>query len=215
MLYSDQIRPTTSLLDERMLDLIGRDRPTIGYLPSSSDPERKWYRECQNYYAQCGADLNLYFGLDKTYDPAKLESLMSRDAIHLSGGNTYLFYQRLAKHDMLQPLRQFASEGGVLIGVSAGAILMTSYIATSRLCGDTAIEDVPDDAGLGLVEFAFVPHVGRFDIGTQELLQCSQALNTTVYGCSDGGGLIVDDGEIECIGGVVVAEGRDLFDGCV
>ena len=205
VLYSDQILPAAKDVDERMFALIGRDRPNIGYLPSSSDPERKWFRACQDYYSHYRIGLDLYFGLDQAYEPGKLDLLMSCDAIHLSGGNTYLFLHRLSTRNMLEPLRSFVSNGGVLIGVSAGAILMTSHVSTASLCGDSPVDDAAEDSGLGLVDFGFVPHMGRFDIGVPEVSECSRQLQTTVYGCPDGGGIVVDDDQIECIGDIVVA----------
>ena len=205
VLHSDQVLPASKEVDERMLALIGRDRPKIGYLPSSSDPDRRWFQACQDYYSQYQIALDLYFGLDQAYDPSKLDSLMACDAIHLSGGNTYLFRHRLSERNMFESLLSFAAKGGVLIGVSAGAILMTSHISTSLLCGDMPVTDAAEDSGLSLVEFGFVPHVGKYGIGVQELFEYSVRLQTTVYGCPDGAGIVVDDDQIECIGDVIIA----------
>jgi dipeptidase E len=58
-------------------------------------------------------------------------------------------------------LRQYVARGGVLIRVSAGAILMTPDIRTTLLCGDTLPAEEIEPRGLGLVDFAFVPHLGR------------------------------------------------------
>ena len=84
---------------------------------------------------------------------------------------------------------------------------MTSHINTASLCGDTPVEDAVDNSGLGLVVFGFVPHFGRFDIGVPEVLECSLRIQTTVYGCPDGSGIVVDGDQIECIGDIVVAAG--------
>ena len=201
--YSDQILPSGKKVDEGMLDLLGKKNPNVGYIPSSSDPERKWYIDRKKYYSQYGINLGFYFGLDQAYDPKNLDMLLSCDAIHLPGGNTYHFLQRLKNRNLLEPLRKYATDGGILIGVSAGAILMTTDISTTFLCGEKPVQGRSDNSGLGLVDFAFVPHFGRFNAGLPEIRNYSQQQHTTVYGCPDGAGILVNGDQIDLIGQVV------------
>lgn len=201
--YSDQILPEGKEMDEHMLELLGMKQPVVGYISSASDPERKWFLERQKYYSQYNIDLNFYFDLEQAYDLNKLDDLFSCDAIHLSGGNTYHFLQRLKARKLLQPLREYASNGGILIGVSAGAILMTPDISTTFLCGNVRMKGMDDTASLGLVDFAFVPHFEQPESRLPELIAYSQEYQTTVYGCPDGAGIIVDGDQIEFIGNIV------------
>lgn len=103
-------------------------------------------------------DLRVYFELDKDYHPDQLESLVSCDAIHLSGGNTYYFLYWLHKREMLESLRQYVEQGGVLIGVSTDFIMMSPDISICPLYINEAIEVDTDFSALNLVDFAFVPH---------------------------------------------------------
>ena len=48
---------------------------------------------------------------------------MGCDAIHLTGGNTFQFSYWLRERGLDAELKRYAKAGGVLIGVSAGAIL--------------------------------------------------------------------------------------------
>lgn len=201
--YSDQILPAGKAVDERMLDLLGKKKPVVGYIPSSSDPDRIWFSECKVFYSRYDIDLDLYFGLGQAYDSPTLDLLFSCDAIHLSGGNTFQFLQRLKVRGLLKPLRQYVLNGGVLIGVSAGSIIMTPNIRASLLCGDEPVQGVSDYSGLGLVDFAFVPHFGVPNVGLPELIEYSKTFRTTVYGCPDGSGIVIDGDQIECIGEIV------------
>ena len=91
VLYSDQIPSIADKIDKELVTILGKSNPIIGYIPSNSDPQRKYYSERQAYYSRLGMDLTIYFELDKEYRSNLLESLLSCDAIHLSGGNTYYF----------------------------------------------------------------------------------------------------------------------------
>ena len=83
------------------------------------------------YYAALGASLDVYYDLDQEYQPDQLGVLLSCDAVHLSGGNTFTFLYRLRQRGMIEVLQQYAANGGVLIGTSAGAMLLTRAIATA------------------------------------------------------------------------------------
>ena len=97
ILYSDQVPSTSEKIDNELVTLLGKPDPIIGYIPSCADPQRKYYKERQEYYSRLGMDLKIYFELDEDYHSDLLESLLSCDAIHLSGGNTYYVRIECAK----------------------------------------------------------------------------------------------------------------------
>ncbi len=210
VLYSEQILPETEKVDQELAALLGKSNPKIGYIPSSADPQRKYYEERRVYYARLGMTLSTYFELDAAYDPNRLEALLACDAIHLTGGNTYYFLHWLRKRGMLAPLRQYVARDGVLIGVSAGAILMTPDIATAALCGDEPLEGETDIAALHLVDFAFVPHFGEIPADLVALQAYSQSRQVDVYACRHGDGLVVEDDQVKCIGDVTAIVNGEL-----
>jgi dipeptidase E len=183
--------------------MLGPGRRRMGYVPSCSDPERRYFRSQQDYYAQHGIDLAVYLEPDVDQPAGALDSLLACDAIHLSGGDTAYFLTWLRRRGLLEPLRRYALEGGVLVGVSAGAILMTPDIGTSGLCGDSW-EPGMDLRALGLVDFAFLPHLtsagGKLEAGQAY----SRRSGLSVYACQDGDGLAVRGDEVLCVGNVVV-----------
>ncbi len=208
VLYSDQIPPLADKIDNELTTLLGKTNPIIGFIPSSSDSERKFYSERQAYYQRLGMDLNVYFELDNEYQPNLLNSLLSCDAIHLSGGNTYYFLHWLRRRNMMDTLVQYVAKGGVLIGVSAGSILMTPDISTSAFCRDETIEGETDFSGLKLVDFSFVPHFGDSPYNLDEIRKYSHDHKTVVYAVRDSGGIVVIENEVKCIGDVVKVDER-------
>ena len=136
--------------------------------------------------------------------PAQLPALLACDAIHLSGGDTFYFLHWLRRRGMLSVLQRYVADGGLLIGVSAGAILMTANIGISTNYGDTPLAGDPDWTGLGLVDFAFVPHLDSHPDGIKTMQEYADRHQVTVYGCRDGDGLIVQEQQVRCIGDVLV-----------
>ena len=211
VLYSDQILPATEKVDRELVVLMGHPSPTIGYIGSSPDPERKYYEERRAYYARLEMTLSTY--IDETYEPDQLEALFTCDAIHLTGGNTYHFLRWLRQRHMLARLRQYATRGGVLIGVSAGAILMTPEIGTAALCGDTPPEVDVDLTALGLVDFAFVPHFEGTPSELVALQAYSRSREGVVYACRDGDGIVVEGDQVRSIGNVTMMAKGERVDG--
>ncbi|HEY95560.1 MAG TPA: type 1 glutamine amidotransferase-like domain-containing protein [Dehalococcoidia bacterium] len=208
VLYSDQIPPLSNEIDTELKKLFDKANPRIAFIPSSSDPERSYFQECKSFYYQLGMDLDVYFELDNDWSPDLLESLLDCDAVHLSGGNTYYFLHWLRRRNMMDTLIRYVDRGGVLIGVSAGSILMTPDISTSALCGDDVMEGETDFSGLGLVDFSFVPHFGDIPVTLDDLKQYSRDKQMRVYAARDSGGIVVVENEIKCIGDVIEIDER-------
>ena len=196
--YSDQIIPANSRVDARLVELMKPRGSRIGYVPSGPEPDRRFYEERKAYYARIGLELAVFCD---SGDPTDADSaaLLACDAIHLSGGNTRAFLTRLRQSGMLDRLRGWAMDGGMLIGTSAGAILMTPTIAVDALFGDERPESVRDGSALGLVDFEFFPHLQARHGYLSDLLAYSKITPRPIFACPDGDGIVVTDGAMECI----------------
>jgi dipeptidase E len=198
--YSDQEAPANEQMDARVLRLIGRSQPKIGYIPATSDPERIYFRSKADYYTGIGANLAVYVDPNQDTSDAEWSTLLSCDAIHLSGGNTFSFLSWVKRRGVLPLLTRYVTEGGVLIGVSAGAILMTPDVNSALLCGDVRDKQLMDDAGLGLVDFHFWPHFDSTSVNQNQSILASAIPD--LYACPDGSGIVVDGEEVELFGQV-------------
>lgn len=198
VLYSDQGIERREL-DKEVLALIGKENPKIGYIPSCSDIERKYFNIASEYYEGMGIKDPLYFDLDKEYDESKLEELMKCDAIHLSGGNTFYFLNSLKKRNMIDRIKEYVEKGGVLIGLSAGSIIMSETIEAAQF-GDYNEIDLKDLNALGLVDFEFMPHWNTDDRYLNDLLEYSKEVKKVIYTCKDGDGIVINNHEIKFIG---------------
>ncbi|MBB3149741.1 dipeptidase E [Phyllobacterium trifolii] len=150
--------------------------------------------------AQYDIDLSIFYDLDEVHSRSEVDDLLACDAIHLSGGDTVAFLNRMKRSGMLVVLRDWAENGGILIGTSAGAILMTPTIAVDALFSGQHPEEVLEGGALDLLSFEFFPHLDADPKFLPALLRYSKQTPRTIIGCSDGEGVVVAEGNIECVG---------------
>jgi dipeptidase E len=202
VLHSDQSGPQSRDADRRILAALAEGTPRIGYISSSPDPDRMFFKARTAYYADLGAQLDVYVD-ELSVSEKSISQLHACDAVHLSGGNTFTFAQWLGQTGLFEGLVHYAVNGGLLIGVSAGAIMLTKSVASAALCGDVRPPEVVEDTGLSLVQFGFWPH---FQGNVDRLSDVGRFLQEyeTVYACPDGGALLVNGARVECIGQVEV-----------
>ncbi len=137
------------------------------------------------------------------FNPDLIESLFTCDAIHLSGGSTYYFLYWLQQRGLIERLQHYAQHQGVLIGISAGAIIMTPEIASAQLCGDVPYAPLSNQQELDLVEFAFVPHVQDTLENYARMQTYANRQQRVLYGCHDGDGIVVVGEVVTLVGDVV------------
>ncbi len=210
VLHSGQVSGQTET-DEAFLRFFDGKKPKIAFIPSQSDLTRKYFNQTSQWYKQFGVDEMLYFDIDRKYNEEKMPELLSCDAIFLSGGNTYYFLNSLKNRNLIPVLRGFVEKGGVLIGVSAGSIMMSQTIAVTTIDadigGDQNTVGLEEFSALELNEFEFFPH---FDIDDGEILkrlkEYSKSSGSVVYACKDGGGIVVDGDNMQFFGEVLKIE---------
>lgn len=199
VLLSDYKYVNTQDFATRLIELIGKHQPTVGYISSSPDSTRKFYNETKEYYSKSNLIISPYMDLEDGFDSDIIELIFQADAIHLSGGNTFRFLYWIVKRGLDKNLVEYINLGGVLIGVSAGSIVMTPDISESALCGDENYIGLKNTKGLGLVNFHYVPHasgnVVHKDVITKSKQDCSAILL-----CKDSDWVVIDGVKSEVYG---------------
>ncbi|MBY5398011.1 Type 1 glutamine amidotransferase-like domain-containing protein [Rhizobium leguminosarum] len=206
-LYSDQVIAENAPMDRRLAALVRARGNRIGYIASGPDPQRVFFDEKQRYYAKYGLVLDLFVDLDALSGDEEINRLFSCDAIHLSGGHTGDFLRRLRQSGMLDKLRSWALDDGILVGTSAGAILMTPTIAVDALFSGGSPDAVQDGAALDLLPFEFFPPLNDDPGYLSALLRYSETTATPILACRDGEGLILGNGLIEIFGAPLMISG--------
>jgi dipeptidase E len=187
-LYSDQIIPANSAIDLRLLEMMRSKGPgkCIGYIASGPEPEQRFFKERKAYYTRFGLDLSKFHDLDEPHSAEETSSLFACDAIHLAGGHTAGFLARLKRSATFDKLRNWALNGGLLIGTSAGAILMTPTTATDAIFAGRQLEELEHEAALNLLPFEFFPHLGGNPAYLPALIRYSKYTSNPIIACHDG-----------------------------
>lgn len=203
VLYSGGDDKENRQLDKSFIDLIGKKNPVVTFIPSSSYLSEQEFKTFVRHYSKFKITRFIHFPVDVPFDKILFQEVMRSDAIHMGGGNTFYFLNSLRKAKLLPQLRTFAEKGGVLTGLSAGAIMMTENIEMAgypEFDRDENIVGLKNLSALGLLDFAFFPHFknsSRYDAAFKKY---SKAKNKVVYACPDGAGIVVNDGELRFIG---------------
>jgi dipeptidase E len=173
------------------------------YIPASSYDSEIEFHNIVGAISPYGITKFLHFPVDIPFDRIMEKEVFSGDIIHLGGGNTFHFLQTLRRKKLLPKLRQFVKRGGVLTGLSAGAIMMTPSITTASFPSfdrDDNDEGITDFKSLGLVKFDFFPHYKnsiRYDL---ELATYSTTIKHPLYCSPDGHGIIVNGDKLIFVG---------------
>lgn len=188
ILHSDQSIKLTADLDVNLIrSLTGKKSPKIGYIPAAPDPRRKYFEEKIHYYSKIGFnDLGFLepteLGSDKDCDDFFL-----RDLIHLSGGQVTEFRDRLLNSGLDLKISAFLKRGGVILGVSAGAMVLQKSFGLARFLGEKG-----NFNGLGLFDFEVSPHTNEYFPDLRRLEDYGLKTKCTVYALNDGDAITIN-----------------------
>jgi dipeptidase E len=191
------------LLDRTFVELLGKKNPVVTFIPSSSYLSDQEFKVFVRHYSKFKITRFIHFPVDVPFDRIILQEVMRSDAIHMGGGNTFYFLNSLRKAGLLPQLRSFAERGGILTGLSAGAIMMTPNIemaAYHDFDRDENTVNLKNLSSLGLVDFLFFPHFRnspRYDAVFKKYTRGNEKM---IYACPDGSGVAVIESEIRFIG---------------
>lgn len=203
VLYSGGLEKENQLLDKAFLELLGKKNPVVTFIPSSSYLSEQEFKSFVKHYSRYNITRFIHFPVDVPFDRIIFQEVIRSDAIHLAGGNTFYFLNSLRKAKLFPQLRNFVEKGGVLTGLSAGAILMTGNIdmaAYPDFDRDENTVNISNLSALGLVDFNFFPHFknsARYDAVFKKY---SRSKKKVIYACPDGSGIVINGDEVRFLG---------------
>jgi dipeptidase E len=202
VLYGGGDHDETRVLDKRLISLCGHKTPKITFIPSYVYDADIDFQDFVLRFSKLGIRRFINFPIDVPFDDVLLDEALSSDVIYLDGGNTYYFLNHLRKSRMISKLKKFVAKGGVLAGLSAGAILMTPHIATAGFppfdC-DENYDKIRNLNALGLVPFEFFPHYKNSKRYNDALIAHSKQSSYHLFALADGQGIIITEKGIDIV----------------
>ena len=203
VLYSGGNADANRFLNLRALELTQVKSPKLTLIPSSSYDAEDDFKFFVQEFSEFGIQRFMHFCIDIPFTKTLLQEVLKSDLIFLGGGNTFYFLKHLKKAGMFTHFDDFLSRGGVLCGLSAGAIVLTPHVHTAtfpHFDRDENPWDMKNLSAMRLVNFEFFPHYKNSKRYDEELLHHSKQSKRPLYACPDGGGIIID-GEQICFSG--------------
>lgn len=199
ILHSDQSFELTGERDRELLrSLTGKKNPRILYVPSVRSARSKVFEEKKSYYTKLGfPEVTLLEPEDLTTEDCQ-KALSSADVVHLSGGEVIAFAQRLKQTGCDELLREFVNRGGVILGVSAGAMILSNSFKTATLFRERG-----EFFGLGLIDFEIVPHDEEHFPRRDLLEKFAIEKSVSLYAMNDGDVVVVHGKKVRTLGAPV------------
>ena len=91
LLYSGGDNDINEELDQELLQLSKKKKPSITFIPASSEGGKIYYEYIKAYYKKYGINKIYYFPIDKNFTTQNLEKAFDADIIYLSGGILSIF----------------------------------------------------------------------------------------------------------------------------
>lgn len=203
ILYSGGGEAENRFLNRRALEMTGADTPKLTFIPSSSYDAEVDFKFFVEEFSKLGVQRFMHFCVDTPFTKTMLNEVMKSDMIFLGGGNTFYFLKYLKKHKMFDHFKKFLKRGGVLCGLSAGAIVLTPHVHTAsfpHFDRDENPWEMKNLSAMRVVNFEFFPHYKNSKRYDAELLHHSKKSKLPLYACADGGGIIVENDHISFCG---------------
>lgn len=204
VMYSGGQLAANRQLHQGLMDLVGPKRKIrMTYIPYCHEGAAVYYSRFQRRYRGFGATDFHYLAPDQPITDQSLQKALSSDVIYLAGGNTFYFLKHLRKTGLLKRFKSFAQNGGVLAGLSAGAIILTPNIEMAHFPpyevddNDVGLKNLK---GMNLVNFEFYPHYVNSKRMNEAMLMYSLISKYPVVACADGHGLIIDGNKRSFLG---------------
>ncbi|MDO8570180.1 MAG: Type 1 glutamine amidotransferase-like domain-containing protein [Candidatus Daviesbacteria bacterium] len=193
-------------LRNKLISEIKKHGGKIAYISSIPQDEQKirFYNTVSEYQNIDPSITLEYFDLGEKFSDNDLKKVLEFGIIHMSGGNTFGFLNYINKRNFKKILKKHLENNGLIIGVSAGSIILTPNISVCNLPEtDENLVGITDLTALNLVDFEFYPHFTGNKQYLEEIKKYSKTINNPVYVCSDENGIFIDENKIEILNNII------------
>ena len=132
----------------------------------------------------------------KDWEPRLAEA----DVLIFGGGNPFYLKYWVKKSGLAELLDKWVQDK-VIVGISAGSMVLGRYLAFEPKEESLEYLDDTEQRGLGFVDFNFLPHLNEEDSGvTEEMSQKqSETFPGSLYAIDDETAILVDNDKIDII----------------
>lgn len=146
-------------LNDRLLEQLG-EKHTITTIPANPS-DMASARQITDFFRHAGLRTRLRNARFYRDSKRLYQIIMNSDAVYLTGGNTFEFLDYAYHSGLFEILQEFETAGGIILGDSAGSIILSPNIATALIpttCPDEHNFEMGSYLGMGRIPFHISPH---------------------------------------------------------
>jgi len=190
----------TKEIDERIVKETKKEKPIFLFIGFASDRADSKYDKIKKIFQNLGCMTEHLKKKNVIYNRNIVEEKISRaDIIYICGGDTIKLLEFVKEYEIVDLLRAAYERGAILVGKSAGAILLSkegfsdSYILRREKDHHEFIN------GLGFVNYSIIPHYKETEQKEKDLEKALQKTNRNCIGIQNGTALLIKNEKIEKI----------------
>jgi dipeptidase E len=178
-------------LKEKLKEELAKRGNKIAYISSEPQGDAKvYFNEAFRSFKTISPFIDLeYFDLSDSFSDEALKKITSYGTILLSGGNAFPFLAAAKKRGLYAMLVEHFKDNGLVIGVSAGAIMLTPNIEIALLDDHNTL-GLTDFEGFEFVDYEFYPHFDEHSGKTEALHEYCTKTRNKVMTCHNGEGIL-------------------------
>lgn len=182
----------TSLIDDYLLELTGAAKPRVCFVPTASGDSDSYSRRFEAAFAGRAETSVLSLFCQDPWGYTDPRMLLDQDLVYVGGGSTANLLALWRLHGLTEILREAASNGTVLAGISAG---MNCWFEASSTDSFGPLAPLAD--GLGFVKGSACPHyLGEPDRREKYLSWVATGALPDGYAVDDYAAIVMRDGSL-------------------
>ncbi|MEO8862804.1 MAG: Type 1 glutamine amidotransferase-like domain-containing protein [Candidatus Saccharimonadales bacterium] len=150
----------TSVIDSEILNLTGKNNPTLLFLPTASNDSAEYYQVVKKHFTNIGfKSVDVLYLSDKTLTSKHIEdTILSHDAIYVGGGNSLRMLKTWRRLGVDIMMKKALDQDVVLSGISAGSICWFSSGNSDSRKFSSGSDELIKVTGLGYIDAIHCPH---------------------------------------------------------
>ena len=130
LIGGDEFRPGCEEMDRLILETSSAKRPSLLIVPTAAQDPFKAAANGVSYFSKLNTDVSalMVMSPEDVNDESRLSAVDTADVIYFTGGNTTYLLDTLEESLMLQKIKQALLRGATLVGSSAGAMILGSWV---------------------------------------------------------------------------------------
>ena len=182
-------------LDQEIIKMTEKETPTLLFIGLASSAADSYYKTIKRNYNALGCETTYLKKNNLIHNKDIVEEKMkTADIIYIGGGDTIKLVERVKEYHLDNLLKEAAKRNCVLVGISAGAILLAKegYSDAYILRGEKTTYEFIE--GLDLAKLSITPHYHKDEEKQKQLEEALKHHKKHLYGIENKAAIkILDD----------------------